>query len=89
VSCRRQALKTGSAAAAGSSQPAASQQPDSQNTAHFSWAMCVVLISFIYNLGLTINTYKGPPRGVYACPHNEMPLIGLGTAVYNPTVLYF
>ena len=43
-------------------------------------AVCV-LISFIYNLGLTIKTYKGPPRGVYACPHNEMPLIGLAPDV--------
>ena len=32
--------------------------------------MCV-LISFIYNLGLTIKPIKGPPQGVYACPHNK------------------
>jgi hypothetical protein len=30
-----------------------------------------VLISFIHNLGLTIKPIKGPPQGVYACPHNK------------------
>eukprot|EP01049_Picozoa_sp_SAG25_P000411 SAG25_NODE_15_length_24441_cov_175.207288_10_plen_58_part_00 len=35
--------------------------------------MCV-LISFIHNLGLTIKPIKGPPQGVYACPHNGLPL---------------
>jgi hypothetical protein len=29
------------------------------------------LISFIHNLGLTIKPIKGPPQGVYACPHNK------------------
>jgi hypothetical protein len=32
-----------------------------------------VLISFIYNLGLTIKPIRGPPLGVYACPHNIRP----------------
>jgi hypothetical protein len=36
-----------------------------------------VLISFIHNLGLTIKPIKGPPQGVYACPHNGLPLVGL------------
>eukprot|EP01047_Picozoa_sp_COSAG01_P013015 COSAG01_NODE_601_length_14954_cov_175.954359_16_plen_98_part_00 len=39
-------------------------------------ALCV-LISFIYSLRLTNNPIKGPPLGVSACPHNEMPLVGL------------
>ena len=38
--------------------------------------MCV-LISFIYSLGLTNKPIKGPPLGVSACPHNDMPLVGL------------
>jgi hypothetical protein len=29
------------------------------------------VISFIYNLGLTIKPIKGPPLGVSACPHNK------------------
>eukprot|EP01049_Picozoa_sp_SAG25_P009217 SAG25_NODE_895_length_4876_cov_4.475822_1_plen_52_part_10 len=36
-----------------------------------------MLISFIHNLGLTIKPIKGPPQGVYACPHNGLPLVGL------------
>jgi hypothetical protein len=36
-----------------------------------------VLISFIHNLGLTIKPITGPPQGVYACPHNGLPLVGL------------
>eukprot|EP01047_Picozoa_sp_COSAG01_P024112 COSAG01_NODE_1480_length_10161_cov_32.805804_6_plen_136_part_00 len=36
-----------------------------------------MLISFIYSLRLTNNPIKGPPLGVSACPHNNMPLIGL------------
>jgi hypothetical protein len=36
-----------------------------------------VLISFIQNLGVTIKPIKGPPQGVYACPHNGLPLVGL------------
>ena len=36
-----------------------------------------MLISFIHNLGLTIKPIKGPPQGVYACPHNVLPLVGL------------
>eukprot|EP01047_Picozoa_sp_COSAG01_P046424 COSAG01_NODE_4358_length_5087_cov_2.822049_7_plen_68_part_00 len=38
-----------------------------------------MLISFIYNLGLTIKPIAKVAHGgyIYACPHNEMPLIGL------------
>eukprot|EP01047_Picozoa_sp_COSAG01_P063401 COSAG01_NODE_8211_length_2873_cov_10.081831_1_plen_297_part_00 len=50
-----------------------------QHAAMTTWrGMCVcVLISFIHNLGLTIKPIKGPPQGVYACPHNGLPLVGL------------
>jgi hypothetical protein len=33
--------------------------------------------SFIYSLRLTNNPIKGPPLGVSACPHNNVPLVGL------------
>jgi hypothetical protein len=43
---------------------------------------CVcVLISFIYNLGLTNKPIKGPPQGVCACPHSNLPLLGLAPNV--------
>jgi hypothetical protein len=44
-------------------------------------ASVCVLISFIYNLGLTIKPIKGPPLGVSACPHNDVPLVGLAPNV--------
>jgi hypothetical protein len=45
-----------------------------------------VLISFIHNLGLTIKPIKGPPQGVYACPHNGQRQFG---AVHHCTVEIF
>ena len=47
----------------------------------FRSGMVGVLISFIYNLGLTNKPIKGPPWGVSACPHNNVPLVGLAPNV--------
>jgi hypothetical protein len=47
---------------------------------HLIISVCV-LISCIHNLGLTIKPIKGPPQGVYACPHNGLPLVGLTSDV--------